>query len=40
MTPERLSRCAIIHDTRRLVVFWLFDDVLTSFSAGVDVVEA
>jgi hypothetical protein len=40
MTPGRLSRCAIIHDTQRMVFFWLFDDVLTSFSAGVDAVEA
>ena len=40
MTPRRLSRCAIIHDTRRLVVLWFFGDVLTSFSAGLDGVEA
>jgi hypothetical protein len=36
MTPAGLSRYVAIHDTQHLVVLWLFGDVLTSFSPGLD----
>jgi hypothetical protein len=38
MTPERLSRCAIIRDTRRLVVWGCFDELFrrVGWSGGAE----